>query len=376
MLRGPQTPGELKGRAERMHAFESLAQVQETLDRLGRARAGGRAGARPGQKEQRYRHLLGADEARPSEPARRPAPRTARRPTSARRSWTTGCRRSSARWPTCKPGGRRAARGAGRLTPNEGGPDHRADRARLGAQRRRGLPEPEPSHFMTPGEGVVVDVEAAGVSFPEVLQTRGEYQVKPELPFVPGSEVAGTVRAASDGAGFEPGDRVAAFCMLGGFAEQAVAPPHLTFALPERLDVAQGAGADPQLPHRLLRAEAARAPGRGRDRARPRRAPAASGTASIQVAKGLGARDDRGRLERREGAGRARRRRRRGGALRRRLEGRGQGALRRRRRRRARPGRRRPLHRQPALAGARAAASWSSASPAARSPRSRSTACC
>ena len=59
--------------------------------------------------------------------------------------------------------------------------------------------EPEASHPMTPGEGVVVEVRAAGVAFPEVLQTRGEYQVKPPLPFVPGSEVAGVVRSASDG---------------------------------------------------------------------------------------------------------------------------------------------------------------------------------
>ena len=56
------------------------------------------------------------------------------------------------------------------------------------------LAEPEASHLLTPGEGVVVDVHAAGVSFPEVLQTRGEYQIKPPLPFVPGSEVAGVVR--------------------------------------------------------------------------------------------------------------------------------------------------------------------------------------
>src|SRR5215510_10680750 len=73
------------------------------------------------------------------------------------------------------------------------------------------VPEPEPSHMLTPGEGVLVDVHAAGVSFPEVLQTRGLYQVKPDLPFVPGSEVGGVVRSASDGSGFEPGDRVAAF---------------------------------------------------------------------------------------------------------------------------------------------------------------------
>ncbi|MGH8635658.1 MAG: alcohol dehydrogenase catalytic domain-containing protein [Burkholderiales bacterium] len=88
----------------------------------------------------------------------------------------------------------------------------------------------------------MVDVHAAGVSFPEVLQTRGEYQLKPPLPFVPGSEVAGTVRSAPEGAGVKPGDRVAAFCMLGGFAEVAVAPEFLTFALPDSLDFAQGAG--------------------------------------------------------------------------------------------------------------------------------------
>src|SRR5215210_7578082 len=89
------------------------------------------------------------------------------------------------------------------------------------------LSEPEPSHMMTPGSGVVVDVRAAGVSFPEVLQTRGEYQVKPPLPFVPGSEVGGVVRTAPRDAAVREGDRVAAFCMLGGFAEVAVAPGFL-----------------------------------------------------------------------------------------------------------------------------------------------------
>src|SRR3954449_2269532 len=98
------------------------------------------------------------------------------------------------------------------------------------------IDEPEASHFLTPGRGVVVDVHAAGVSFPEVLQTRGEYQVKPPLPFVPGSEVGGVVREAREGSGFVPRDRVAAFSMLGGFAEVAVAPEFLTFKLPDALD--------------------------------------------------------------------------------------------------------------------------------------------
>src|SRR6516225_6908631 len=92
------------------------------------------------------------------------------------------------------------------------------------ALRFADIAEPAPEHPMTPGSGVLVDVHAAGVSFPEVLQTRGQYQVKPEVPFTPGSEVAGVVRSAPAGAGVQAGDRVAAFCMLGGWAEVAVAP--------------------------------------------------------------------------------------------------------------------------------------------------------
>src|SRR2546423_4337775 len=158
-----------------------------------------------------------------------------------------------------------------------------------GALRLVDLPEPEPSHLLTPGSGVVVDVHAAGVSFPEVLQTRGEYQVKPPLPFVPGSEVAGVVRSAPDGAGVAAGDRVAAFCMLGGFAEVAVAPDFLTFRLPDALDFAQGAGLilnyhtayfALKLRGRLAEGETVLVHG----------AAGGVGTAALQVAKGLGAR--------------------------------------------------------------------------------------
>src|SRR5919197_6693161 len=92
-------------------------------------------------------------------------------------------------------------------------------------------PEPEASHFSTPGQGVVIDVKAAAVSFPDVLQAQGLYQFKPPLPFVPGAEVAGEVITASDGSEFEPGDRVAAMTMLGGLAEQPEAAPSMTFRL-------------------------------------------------------------------------------------------------------------------------------------------------
>src|SRR3954470_15880859 len=62
------------------------------------------------------------------------------------------------------------------------------------------IEEPGPRHMLAPDGGVIVDVEAAGVSLPEVLPSRGEYQLKPDLPFVPGSEVAGIVREAPEGA--------------------------------------------------------------------------------------------------------------------------------------------------------------------------------
>jgi NADPH2:quinone reductase len=151
------------------------------------------------------------------------------------------------------------------------------------------LPDPEPSHMMTPGSGVVVDVHAAGVSFPEVLQTRGEYQFKPELPFVPGSEVAGTVRSATAGADVEEGDRVAAFCFLGGFAEAAVAPEHFVFKLPDGLDYGQGAGLILNY-HTAYFALQRRGRLEAGETVLVHGAAGGVGTASIQVAKGLGAR--------------------------------------------------------------------------------------
>src|SRR5215217_3059125 len=141
---------------------------------------------------------------------------------------------------------------------------------------------PEPG-----GDGVVIDVRAAGVSFPEVLQTRGAYQIKPDLPFVPGSEVAGVVKRA--GAGFEVGDRVAAFPMLGGFAEVAVAPAHFTFKLSDELDFAQGAGLILNY-HTAYFALVTRGRLRGGETVLVHGAAGGVGTATLQVAKGLGAR--------------------------------------------------------------------------------------
>lgn len=90
-------------------------------------------------------------------------------------------------------------------------------------------------------ELVAIDVKAAGVAFPELLQTRGLYQVKPELPFVPGAEVAGVVVAAPESSGMAVGDRVASLSLLGGFAGRVLARPDLTFRLPDEVTFEEGA---------------------------------------------------------------------------------------------------------------------------------------
>jgi NADPH:quinone reductase len=151
------------------------------------------------------------------------------------------------------------------------------------------LPEPEASHMLTPGEGVLVDVYAAGVSFPEVLQTRGMYQVKPPLPFVPGSEVAGIVRNAPPGAQVREGDRVAAFCALGGFAETAVAPSYFSFPLPDVLDYAQGASLILNY-HTAYFCLVTRGRLKAGETVLVHGAAGGVGTAVLQVAKALGAR--------------------------------------------------------------------------------------
>ena len=170
------------------------------------------------------------------------------------------------------------------------------------------VPEPEATTMLTPGSGVLVDVHAAGVSFPEVLQTRGEYQLKPPLPFIPGSEVGGVVRSAPDGAAVSAGDRVAAFCGLGGFAEVVAAPEFFCFALPDELDFAQGASLvlNYHTAYFALRTRGRLAAG---ETVLVQGAAGGVGTATLQVAKGLGARtiavvssDDKERVARDAGA--------------------------------------------------------------------------
>ena len=93
------------------------------------------------------------------------------------------------------------------------------------------------------GDGVVVDVHAAGVAFPDALLTRGLYQYRPELPFTLGAELAGVVRSAPQGTHVKAGDRVVGLTMLGGaMAETAVLDADRVFPLPDNVSFEAGAG--------------------------------------------------------------------------------------------------------------------------------------
>lgn len=95
----------------------------------------------------------------------------------------------------------------------------------------------------TDTDAVVIEVHAAGVAFPDALQSRGLYQHKPPLPYVPGAELAGVVRSAPAGAHVAAGDRVAALTMLcGAMAEVVAVPADRVFKLPDTVSFEAGAG--------------------------------------------------------------------------------------------------------------------------------------
>lgn len=92
-----------------------------------------------------------------------------------------------------------------------------------------------------PGQAVV-RVEAAGVNFVDALFIAGTYQIKPPLPFVPGSEIAGVVASVGDGVGaVAPGDRVFASVGMGGFATHCVVGEAGLVRIPANLSAAQAA---------------------------------------------------------------------------------------------------------------------------------------
>ncbi len=100
------------------------------------------------------------------------------------------------------------------------------------------LPDP------APGAGEVrLAVEACGLNFPDVLMIAGRYQVQPDLPFVPGAEVAGRVLETGAGVtGLEPGQRVAALCGHGGLAEQVCVEASRVVPIPDDMGADTAAG--------------------------------------------------------------------------------------------------------------------------------------
>jgi NADPH2:quinone reductase len=139
----------------------------------------------------------------------------------------------------------------------------------------------------TPGpDDVLVEVHRVGISYPDLLLSRGEYQMRPEPPFTLGVDFAGRVVS---GGGFESGQRVAGVGGWGGAAELVASPATATFALPDALDYEQGAALilnyhtayfALKLRGRLAEGETVLVHG----------AAGGVGTATLQVAKGYAAR--------------------------------------------------------------------------------------
>ncbi len=156
-----------------------------------------------------------------------------------------------------------------------------------GALEVRDIPEPQAEGPF--GPQVLVDVHAVGVSFPDLLLSKGEYQLKPDLPFTLGVDFAGVVRSAPGGSSLAPGDRVAACLPYGGAGETVGVGTDSVFPLPDRLSFEQGAA----IPMNYLTAQFAL-----RERGQVREgetvlvhgAAGGVGTATLQVAKGYGAR--------------------------------------------------------------------------------------
>ncbi len=144
------------------------------------------------------------------------------------------------------------------------------------------VPEPDAS------AGVLIDVHAAGLAFPDVLLTRGLYQYKPDPPFTLGVEVAGTVAEADAASEFAAGERVMAFA-FGAASERLAVGPEFVFATPESFDDDQAGGfimnyhtSHFALHHRGRLAEGETVLVHG--------AAGGVGTAAVQIAKGAGAR--------------------------------------------------------------------------------------
>jgi len=139
-------------------------------------------------------------------------------------------------------------------------------------------------------DGIRIAVRAAGCNFSDLLMLKGEYQVKPAFPFIPGSEVAGVVVEVAAGiAGLEAGDRVLARSGVGGFAEEVVAPAATCVKLPDSMSFEAGAALSTVYPtsYAALVWRAALAKG---ETLLVHAAAGGVGLAAVQIGRALGAR--------------------------------------------------------------------------------------
>jgi NADPH:quinone reductase len=142
-----------------------------------------------------------------------------------------------------------------------------------------------------PGAGEVqIEVRASSVNFPDILMSEGAYQIKPPMPFTPGMEGAGIVRAvAPDVSDFKVGDRVLASVEFGTFAERLNAPAARCFSIPEAVsfETAAAVGLAYQTAHFALCERGRMSPD---DVILVNGATGGVGLAAIRLAKALGAR--------------------------------------------------------------------------------------
>ena len=137
---------------------------------------------------------------------------------------------------------------------------------------------------------VVLDVEAAGCNFFDILLVQGKYQMKPAFPFVPGAEVAGVVRELGPGVrGVAVGDRVFAGLALGAFAERVAVPAAALHPMPDAMSYSEGA-AFPVVYPTSYAALVYRANLRAGETLLVHAAAGGVGLAAVQIGKALGAR--------------------------------------------------------------------------------------
>src|SRR5246127_3348604 len=148
---------------------------------------------------------------------------------------------------------------------------------------------------------IIVDVRAAGVCFPDLLLSKGEYQLKLPPPFIPGVEAAGVVHWAPEESEFKVGDRVSAFGVLGGYAEKVIAPLANVIHSPAELDDAEAVSllVNYNTMYFALARRAAMRPG---DSVLVLGSAGGVGTAAIQIAQAMGAKKVIGVVHREAGA--------------------------------------------------------------------------